>query len=197
MGRRPAYTIAWDVIRDDFISSTHSITFFLKKYKVSYTTFRAKMRSEKWEEEQKKFQRTRIEVAKKAVLEETDAAARAPFKTAQEVRAGAHEIAGHLREMIKDTFIDPKTGKKRAIRPSPRMIKDLVDSLEKTYSLEMRTAGHALDPETVNHRVLIAGGISIDQMANLSDEALDKVLAARDLVKTLPDGSTVHEKEKK
>ena len=164
----------------EYISSTCTLTGLCRKYKVTYTAAWKKKQELGWDKLRKQMERAKVEGAKTAVLKESARAAVEAFRTSEAIRLDVHRASNAVFKRVRDIFIDPRTGQPwmRPLRLTPRQMKDYVETIEKTFKLEMLSAGHELTPEVINHnsKIMVAG-VSIEQIMQLPDDQLDKVLS--------------------
>ena len=180
MGRSSIKTVDWSRLEIDFISSEITLTELCRRNKVSYPTAWVYKRDHDWDKKRASFRKERNKVSKAAVLEEQKALAVARFRSSEEIRSDAHNTSREMFDRIRELFIDPNTGKRRVRMPrlTSRQFKDYTEVVERTFKLQMLSAGHELTPETINHnsKVMVAG-VSIEQIMQLPDDQLDKVLS--------------------
>ncbi len=183
----PRRRLNWKVIEEEFIESETSVMNFAKERGINYRKLFETIKAEGWLKKRDAHHLKRAKKKSAAIDKAAVADAVKRFRSSEDIRYDAAETAARVFKRVRAKFIDPRTGKDLIYETTPRAMKDLIDTLDKSFRLEMLAAGHDLLPETMNlnQRVLIAG-VSQEQLAQLPDAELDRVLDAATTAAQLP-----------
>lgn len=169
----------WKTIRIKFISSQLSVYAFSIAEKINYGQLLTESKKGKWKEARQAEAAKAAKEMGRQMRKAKIALAVREFIAAEELRLDAHILSRQVFAHVRDQFIDPTTGQPYNRLLKSREVKDHMETIEKSFSLSMRSAGYEVAAETVNsnNRVLVAG-LTQEQLQSMPDEQLDNVLGA-------------------
>ena len=166
--------IDWDTVKALFLSTTLSGAAFCKAHQLNYGSFA--LRQGAWIAEKKAQDLARAQKVSAMAEQVRLDLHLGNFRASESIRSSTHYTAGILEQQVRARLFDSETGELRK-NLAPREMRDLVDVLDRAYALEMKTAGHYMEPEQLNvNQKLMVAGVTADQLMNATDEQLAKAL---------------------
>ena len=179
--------INWDVIEEDFVAGELTAFALAEKHKVSYGMVCMKRKELNWDLKQTEWRSRRKVQGLDNIMNAQIQEVVNRFRSSEDIRASAADTFRTMSQVVRDAYIDPKTGKRRTRLLTTRQQRELAETLDRTFKGEMQSSGHEVLANVIKleGRVLVAG-VTTDQLAALDDAALDRALAVADQAKQIP-----------